>query len=132
MDFFIHRVLNKDISILKEVPSAELITDSGDREKDYLNARNCGSQLTILKYKKEILKYIRDSLDSLNYFDATGLLNTVEYYPNSSNIKDAMIGSAAKREMCIVVTNDKRFSKRLTQYSIPTMEYEEFIKNVKV
>ena len=49
-----------------------------------------------------------------------------------SNIKDAMIGSAAIREMCIVVTNDKRFSKRLTQYSIPTMEYEEFIKSVKV
>lgn len=37
LDFFIHRVLNKDISILKEVPSTELITDSGDREKDYNN-----------------------------------------------------------------------------------------------
>jgi hypothetical protein len=37
LDFFIHRVLNKDISILKEVPSVELLTDFGDREKDYNN-----------------------------------------------------------------------------------------------
>lgn len=69
-----------------------------DREKDYLNARNCGSQLTILKYKKEMLKYIRDRLDSLNYFDATGLLNTVEYYPNGSNINDARIQDRDNKE----------------------------------
>jgi len=48
-----------------------------------------------------------------------------------SNVKDAMLGSAAKREKCTVVTNDKRFSKRLKQYQIPTMEYEEFIKSIK-
>lgn len=48
-----------------------------------------------------------------------------------SNVKDAMIGSAAKREKCTVVTNDKRFSKRLKQYQIPSMEYEEFINTIK-
>ena len=69
-----------------------------DREKDYLNARNCGSQLTILKYKKEILKYIRDRLDSLNYFDSTGLLNTVEYYSNGGNISDAIIQDRSDKE----------------------------------
>jgi len=69
-----------------------------DREKDYLNARNCGRQLIILKYKKEILNNIRSRLDSLDYFDATGLLNTVEYYSNGSNIKDAIIQDRADRE----------------------------------
>ena len=48
-----------------------------------------------------------------------------------SNVKDAMIGSAAKREKCTVVTNDKRFTKRLKQYKIPTTEYENFIKSIK-
>jgi len=43
-----------------------------------------------------------------------------------SNVKDAMIGSAAKRELCTVVTNDIRFSKRLINCHIPTMTYEDF------
>lgn len=49
-----------------------------------------------------------------------------------NNVKDAMIGSAAKREKCTVVTNDKRFTKRLKQYKIPTTEYEDFIEEIKL
>ena len=47
-----------------------------------------------------------------------------------SNVKDAMIGSAAKREGCTVITNDVRFSKRLKKCQIPTMAYADFMNNV--
>ena len=47
-----------------------------------------------------------------------------------SNTRDAMIGSAAKREGCTVVTDDLRYSKKLKQNGIPTMTYQEFIRVV--
>ena len=47
-----------------------------------------------------------------------------------SNVNDAMIGSTAKRENCIVVTDDKDFSKRLKKHSVPTMTYNEFIQSL--
>ena len=47
-----------------------------------------------------------------------------------SNMKDAMIGSAAKREGCTVITNDVRFSKRLKTCEIPTMSYDDFMNNM--
>ena len=43
-----------------------------------------------------------------------------------SNIKDAMIGAAAKREACAVITDDVDFSKRLNKYGVHTMTYNEF------
>lgn len=50
--------------------------------------------------------------------------------PSRNNIHDAMIGSAAKRENCIVVTNDVDFIKKLHKHSIQTMRYEEFIDSL--
>lgn len=47
-----------------------------------------------------------------------------------SNTHDAIIGSAAKREGCTVVTDDIRYSKKLKQNSIPTMTYDEFIRTI--
>jgi rRNA-processing protein FCF1 len=47
-----------------------------------------------------------------------------------SNTRDAMIGSAAKRERCTVVTDDVRYSKKLKQNGIPTMTYQEFVQKV--
>lgn len=65
------------------------ITDA--KYKDYLEARNCGMQLKIIQFKQELLKKIKTTLDNLNLFDATTLLNNVEHYKNGSNIIDAEI-----------------------------------------
>ena len=58
---------------------------------NYLNARNCGSQLSVLKFKRDLLNSIQEILNKLDYFDATGLLTTVENYANGSGITDAVI-----------------------------------------
>ncbi len=97
--------IKRIISVDKVISSCDFQSYKGihngsisDSEKRYLNARNCGSQLTVLKYKKDILKNIRGRLDSLDFFDASGLLNTVEYYSNGSNIKEAVIRERADHE----------------------------------
>lgn len=61
------------------------------RQQDFLNARNGGNQITLLKYKRQLLKKIREILDEMEFFDATNLLNTVEYLPNGSGIIEAEI-----------------------------------------
>lgn len=43
-----------------------------------------------------------------------------------SNICDAIIGATAYREKCILITNDKRFRKKLISNSINTKTFEEF------
>lgn len=50
--------------------------------------------------------------------------------PTRSNVNDAMIGSAAKREQCTIVTDDIDFAKRLQKHNISTMTYETFIHNL--
>ena len=47
---------------------------------------------------------------------------------NGSNVPDAMIGDAAKRENCTVVTNDKRFRNKLLQNEVNVVTYEEFLE----
>ena len=49
---------------------------------------------------------------------------------NKSNVRDAMIGDAAKREGCLLITNDGRFIKKLHKNSIDTMTFEEFKNTV--
>jgi len=66
--------------------------------RDYLNARNCGTQLLVLKFKQELLKKIRQILDNLDFFDATNLLNSVEFYKNGSGIIDAEIKDREDKE----------------------------------
>ena len=44
-----------------------------------------------------------------------------------SNQSDAMIGSTAKRENCIIVTDDIDFAKRLKKHDIQTITFEEFV-----
>jgi len=43
-----------------------------------------------------------------------------------NNIHDAMIGDAAKREGCLLITNDGRFEKKLCRNGIETMSFEDF------
>ena len=51
-------------------------------------------------------------------------------FKNQSNVKDAMIGEAAKREGCTLVTDDTRFISKLHKVGIPTMTFEEFARNI--
>lgn len=50
---------------------------------------------------------------------------------NASNANDATIGSTAKREKCIVVTEDKDFTKRLKAQDIDTISFKDFLQLVK-
>ena len=45
---------------------------------------------------------------------------------NNSNINDALIGDTAKKENCILVTDDKRFITKLKSCDIQTMTFDEF------
>lgn len=50
---------------------------------------------------------------------------------NRSNVHDAMIGDAAKREGCLLITNDGRFIKKLRRNGIDTMSFEEFRNTIE-
>jgi len=52
-------------------------------------------------------------------------------FENRSNIRDAMIGEAAKREGCILITDDTRFIKKLNQVGISNMSFEEFKNSIE-
>lgn len=51
-------------------------------------------------------------------------------FETGSNVKDAMIGEAAKREGCTLVTDDAKFISKLNKVGIPTMTFDEFFKKV--
>lgn len=53
-------------------------------------------------------------------------------FESRSNVKDAMIGEAAKREGCILVTDDIRFIPKLHKVNIPTMTFDEFRKGIEM
>lgn len=53
-------------------------------------------------------------------------------FESRSNVKDAMIGEAAKREGCTLVTNDTKFISKLHKVGIPTMTFDEFVQNTCV
>ncbi len=50
-------------------------------------------------------------------------------FESRSNVKDAMIGEAAKREGCTLVTDDTKFISKLHNVGIPTMTFDEFSRN---
>ena len=51
-------------------------------------------------------------------------------FENRSNVKDAMIGEAAKREGCILISDDSDFIKKLNKAGIPTMTFNEFKQDI--
>ena len=53
-------------------------------------------------------------------------------FESRRNIKDAMIGEAAKREDCILVTDDAKFILKLNKAGIPTMTFETFKNSVSL
>ena len=50
-------------------------------------------------------------------------------FESRKNVKDAMIGEAAKREGCTLVTDDTKFISKLHKAGIPTMTFDEFRRN---
>ena len=82
--------------------------------ENYLNARNCGSQLKLLKFKRELLNRIQEKLSELDYFDATGLLNTVENYANGSGIEDAVIQGRESKQPRYLRTTMENQLKQMT------------------
>ena len=50
-------------------------------------------------------------------------------FESRSNIKDAMIGEAAKREGCTLLTDDTKFISKLHKVGIPTITFDEFARN---
>ena len=53
-------------------------------------------------------------------------------FESQSNIKDAMIGEAAKREGCTLVTDDTKFISKLHKVGIQTMPFDEFTRTVNI
>lgn len=49
---------------------------------------------------------------------------------NRSNISDAMIGDAAYREGCTLITDDRKFINKLNAAQIPTMTFQEFCESI--
>lgn len=47
---------------------------------------------------------------------------------NQSNINDALIGEAAKREGCTLVTDDTNFSKKLKKANVSYITFDDFKK----
>ena len=50
-------------------------------------------------------------------------------FESRSNVKDAMIGEAAKREGCTLVTDDTKFISKLHKAGISTITFDEFARN---
>ncbi len=102
-----------------------------EKEKAYLNARNCGTQLKLLTYKKDVIAKIKEVLNALNYFDSTGLLNAVEYYPNGSNIKEAIIQDRDKREpKYLRVTLENQLKQLAATLLTSTYAIEKVFRNM--
>lgn len=51
-------------------------------------------------------------------------------FESRRNVKDAMIGEAAKREGCILVTDDSNFISKLKAANIQTITFNEFKRSV--
>ena len=49
---------------------------------------------------------------------------------NRSNIDDALIGDAAKRENCTLITDDTRFINKLNANGISTMKFSDFLNSI--
>ena len=50
-------------------------------------------------------------------------------FESRSNVKDAMIGEAAKREGCTLVTDDTKLISKLHKVGISTITFDEFARN---
>ena len=47
-----------------------------------------------------------------------------------SNIDDALIGDAAKRENCTLITDDTRFINKLNANGVSTMKFSDFLNHI--
>lgn len=91
------------------------------KEKNHIDAINGRYPIQILKYKSELLHKIKDLLDTLGYFDATNLTNTVEQYASGSNIKDAVINNRGDNEPKYLRSTLENQLKQLTAITLQSV-----------
>lgn len=95
------------------------------KTKNLIEARNGGKPIQFLKFKNEVLSKIREILNNLNYFDATGLTNTIEMNSNGSDIIEAEIKDRNDREprfLRITLENQLKQISALTLDSVFAIE----------
>lgn len=141
---YVNTINNKGNSIKKITKILQIIPchnfDSGkgmngivvnQKEKDYIDARNCGKQLNVLKFKHELLNNIKQILDSSNYFDASGLTNVVEYYAGGSNIVEATIEGRVEGELKYLRSTIENQLKQITALTLKsTYAIEKVFRNM--
>lgn len=111
----------KEFSSLKGINNEQLDV----KTKNLIEARNGGKPLNYLEFKKDVLFKIKEILNNLNYFDATGLTNTIEMNSNGSGIKEAEIKNRVDNEpkfLRITLENQLKQMSALTLKSVYAIE----------
>ncbi|MBQ3021055.1 MAG: hypothetical protein IJD92_02370 [Bacilli bacterium] len=114
-------ISGKEFSSLKGINNEQLDV----KTKNLIEARNGGKPLNFLEFKKDVLYKIKEILNNLNYFDATGLTNTIEMNSNGSGIKEAEIKNREDNEpkyLRITLENQLKQMSALTLKSIYAIE----------
>ena len=114
-------IQSKDFIPLKGMNNVQLDT----KTKNLIDARNCGRQLNLLSFKKDVIYKLKEILNNLNYFDATGLTNTIEINSNGSGIKEAEIKDREDKEprfLRITLENQLKQMSALTLKSVYAIE----------
>lgn len=95
------------------------------KSKNLIEARNGGKSLQLLKFKREVLYKLKEILNNMEYFDATGLTNTIEIKCNGSEIKEAEIKDRNDNEpkfLRITLENQLKQLSALTLESVYAIE----------
>lgn len=130
--------IKKIKEILQVVPCYNFNSGKGmngiianQKEKDYIDARNCGKQLKVLQYKRELLDDIKQFLNNSGFFDASGLTNMVEYYADGSNIVEASIEGRGEGEPKYLRTTIENQLKQITALTLKsTYAIEKVFRNM--
>ena len=114
-------ITGKDFPSLKGMNNEKLDI----KTKNLIEARNCGKPLRFLEFKKDVLYKLKEILNNLNYFDATGLTNTIEINSNGSGIKEAEIKNREDKDpkfLRITLENQLKQISALTLKSVYAIE----------
>ncbi len=128
-DSFFEKSREKYEYYVSAVQAEELAKIGDDKKEKRIKHILCLCQMRAkLVHPLAVLGYARLGFCVLaDEYDNTyeSLLNE-----NRSNVADAMIGEVAKREGCILITDDKRFIKKLHTNEIQSMTLQEFLDSV--
>lgn len=114
-------ISSKDFPCIKGIANENLDI----KTKNLIEARNGGKPLQLLEFKKNVLYKLKEILNNLNYFDATGLINTIEMKCNGSDIKEAEIKDKDDKEpkfLRVTLENQLKQISALTLKSVYAIE----------